>query len=318
MPTIFDNISEKLAPNLVTALEISYRADFCVGYFNIRGWKLLSEKIESWHGTSDSQVRLLVGMQSLPQKELRDSYSLNQNPNELDNATAKRWLRDVAQHFKEQLTYGAPSNADEAALKQLSWQLKNGKVRVKLSVRQGLHAKLYLLHRHDPITPIIAYLGSSNLTLAGLERQGELNVDVLDQDSAKKLASWFNDRWDDRWSIDISQELIEIIDRSWAGDAVTPHQIYVKMAYELSREARAGLSEYNVPKSLYKELFEYQRAAVSIAAQHVLKRGGVVLGDVVGLGKTLMATALVKILEEDFPNLFQEINALRSSFIQTV
>ncbi len=299
MPTIFDNISEKLAPILVQALQHTQRADFCVGYFNLRGWKLLADEVEPLAGTTESRVRLLVGMQTLPARELKDYYRFERAPQDLDNATAKRWQVEVAKHFKEQLTYGVPTASEEAALKRLSQQIKDGKVVVKLSVRQGLHAKLYLLHRLDPFNPIIAYLGSSNLTLAGLHHQGELNVDVLERDAAQKLAGWFEDRWNDRWSIDISQELVDIIDSSWAGETATPHQIYIKMAYELSREARAGLSEYKIPKDLRKELFEYQSAAVSIAAHHLNKRGGVVLGDVVGLGKTLMATTLAKIFEED-------------------
>jgi hypothetical protein len=32
------------------------------------------------------------------------------------------------------------------------------------------------------VNPAIGFLGSSNLTLAGLSRQGELNVDVMDHD----------------------------------------------------------------------------------------------------------------------------------------
>ena len=299
MPTIFDNITKKLAPNLVEALQHTKRADFCVGYFNLRGWKLLADEVEPMAGTVDSRVRLLVGMQSLPSRELKDHYRFDRSAQEIDNATARRWQLEVAKHFKEQLTYGIPNASEEAALKRLSQQIKSGKVVVKLSVRQGLHAKLYLLHRLDPFSPIIAYLGSSNLTLAGLHHQGELNVDVLERDAAEKLAAWFEDRWDDRWSIDINQDLANIIDASWAGESATPHQIYIKMAYELSREARAGLSEYSVPKDLRNQLFEYQSAAVKIAAHHLNKRGGVVLGDVVGLGKTLMATALAKIFEED-------------------
>ena len=39
-----------------------------------------------------------------------------------------------------------------------------------------------------PINPIIGYLGSSNLTLAGLSKQGELNVDVLEHDAARNSA----------------------------------------------------------------------------------------------------------------------------------
>ncbi|MEK7846533.1 MAG: SNF2-related protein, partial [Nitrospinota bacterium] len=168
-------------------------------------------------------------------------------------------------------------------------------------LRYQLHAKLYLLFRDDKISPVIGYLGSSNLTLAGLLKQGELNVDVLEQDAALKLAKWFNDRWNDQWCIDISKELIEIIDNSWAADKLyLPYHIYLKIAYHLSREARTGLTEFKIPKLLNEKLLNFQQKAVSIAAHYLNKRDGVLIGDVVGLGKTLTATALAKIFEEDF------------------
>ncbi|MEZ4673046.1 MAG: helicase-related protein [Caldilineaceae bacterium] len=72
------------------------------------------------------------------------------------------------------------------------------------------------------------------------------------------------------------------------------------MAYHLSQEARAGLSEFAIPPEFSDTLFEFQTAAVKIAARHLNQRGGVLIGDVVGLGKTIMATALAKIFEEDY------------------
>ncbi len=71
------------------------------------------------------------------------------------------------------------------------------------------------------------------------------------------------------------------------------------MAYHLSQEARAGLAEFRIPRDFGGQLFEFQTAAVKIAAHHLNKRGGVLIGDVVGLGKTLMATALARIFEDD-------------------
>ncbi len=65
-------------------------------------------------------------------------------------------------------------------MRRLTAQIKAGKVVIKLFLRHFLHAKLYLLFRPDPISPIVGYLGSSNLTLAGLSRQGELNIDDPD------------------------------------------------------------------------------------------------------------------------------------------
>ena len=45
-------------------------------------------------------------------------------------------------------------------------------------------------------------------------------------------------------------------------------------------------------------MLDFQSAAVRIAARHLEKRGGVILGDVVGLGKTLMATALARVFQD--------------------
>ncbi|MBI3682564.1 MAG: NgoFVII family restriction endonuclease [Acidobacteria bacterium] len=138
MPRIFDNIEQQLLPALRQTIELSERADFCVGYFNLRGWKQLDRYIGAW------------------------------------------------------------SNDDERGLRQLAAQIRTKKVVVKLFLRHPLHAKLYMLFRpQDPVSPSAAYQGSSNLTFAGLCKQGELNVDVLDHDACQKLARWFEDRWNE-------------------------------------------------------------------------------------------------------------------------
>ncbi|MEZ7890920.1 MAG: helicase-related protein [Candidatus Wallbacteria bacterium] len=308
MPKIYDNIENQLTRGLNETLELSNRADFCVGYFNLRGWKEVAEKIEKLTGSEILEgkndvhriCRLLVGMQKLPVDILREHFGQDENYI-IDNAEAVKIRKRLAQEFKDQLTIGTPSESDEKALRLLSKQMKENKVTVKLHLRYTLHAKLYLAYSDDKRVPIVGFLGSSNLTLAGLARQGELNIDVMDQDAAGKLAKWFDDRWSDRWCLDITQELIEIIDNSWAADRiVSPYHIYLKIAYHLSREARAGINEFKLPKVFQRELLEFQQKAVLVAAHHLHKRGGVLIGDVVGLGKTITATALAKLFEDDF------------------
>ena len=100
--------------------------------------------------------------------------------------------------------------------------------------------------------------------------------------------------------MDISKELAEIIDTSWARESpIPPYHIYLKIAYHLSQEARVGLSQFKIPKDFGNQLLAFQTAAVRIAAHYFNKRGGVVIGDVVGLGKTLMAVALSRIYQDD-------------------
>jgi hypothetical protein len=156
MPRIFDNIERDLLPALQETLEVSDRSDFCVGYFNLRGWKRLDTHVEKWSGTEDSRCRLLVGMQRLPAEDLREWLSLIHTDQTIDNKTALRLKKKLAEEFRDQLTFGVPSNDDEAGLRRLAEQLKAGKLIVKLFLRHQLHAKLYLLFRPDKINPLLA------------------------------------------------------------------------------------------------------------------------------------------------------------------
>jgi SNF2 family DNA or RNA helicase len=301
LPRIFDNITQHFHPALYSALDSAFRADFCVGYFNLRGWAKVDSRINQFAGGEGVCCRLLVGMNKLPQDDLYESRSLIAGGQGVDNRKVIHLRKRIAQEFRHQLALGVPNDEEEKALRKLSAQIKAKKLVVKLFLKHSLHAKLYLVHRHDAHSPTVGFLGSSNLTLSGLSHQGELNVDVLDHDACGKLQQWFDDRWSDHWCIDISEELAALIDESWARETQPPpYYIYLKIAYHLSQEARAGLSEYKIPRDIDAQLFEFQKAAVQIAAHHVNRRGGVLIGDVVGLGKTLVGATLARILQEDF------------------
>jgi len=304
MPRIFDNIRVKLCEGLRDVLPEAQSCSFCVGYLNLRGWGQIADLIERLPGGDESKAcRLLVGMHRPPEEEMKFLSTLRRCAATPDGPTLARLRRRISESFKEQLEFGVPTNDAEAALRHLASQLRARKVLVKAFLGYPLHAKLYLARRQDPATPLIGFVGSSNLTLAGLSHQGELNVDVVEQDAAEKLQDWFNARWRDELAFDLTDELAKLIETSWARvDLVRPYLVYLKIASHLCEEARQGEREFRVPR-IFREkgtpLLDFQEAAVSLAAHHLHQRGGVLLGDVVGLGKTLMATAISRIFQED-------------------
>lgn len=306
MPRIFDNRSLNLADGLREEIVRATHVDFCVGYFNLRGWFRIANEIDNLEGRvfedEEGEVetricRLLIGMQKPPQELAREGYS-RRRPPRMDQISAEKWRRKTAEEFREQLMMGIPDDEQEAHLRKLQVQLKAGKVRVKLFLCHPLHAKLYLAYRRDSALPIVGFLGSSNLTFAGLAGQGELNIDVTEIDAAQKLANWFQDQWDNQWCLDITADLIQVLDESWIAHH-TPYQIYLKILYHLSKEARGGITEFKIPNLFKGKLLAFQEEAVQRAAKQLNTRKGVIIGDVVGLGKTITAAALAKVFEKN-------------------
>ena len=300
MPKIYDNKEGSFLSGLSEALKRSHRSDICTAYLNLRGWKQIFTFIDSYKGKEENQCRLLLGM-SAPDWEFRKELLQEEGSLwQTDNKKARKLRSETLKKFRHQLMTGTPSNEDEKALRKLKQQLKEKKVIVKCFARHPLHAKLYLTFNKKEFAGKIGFVGSSNLTYAGLEKNGELNIDVLDQQALGDLSQWFEDKWQDQFSLDITEQIIELIEESWAGEKlIPPYHIYMKMAYHLSEDARKGLTGFFIPKELKNTLFDFQSAAVCIAARYVYHKKGVFLGDVVGLGKTLMAITTAKILEEE-------------------
>ncbi|MCH9779819.1 MAG: NgoFVII family restriction endonuclease, partial [Alphaproteobacteria bacterium] len=290
MPQILDNIASPLSDALKKDFASAHQADFCVGYFNLRGWRVIADAVTDWD--EGKSCRLLVGMNHNIEWDVQNFYRYG-------DAASKAYLRPEREAFGErrdraiaafgrQLVFGHPTRETEKTLRVLRDQLAAGKVRVKLFLRYPLHAKLYLLHFASGVVGHYGIVGSSNLTLAGLCNQGELNIDVTDGDATQKLATWFDSRWQDKYSIDISQILIDLIDGSWL-TLRKPYDVYMRIVYFLSQQQ---VSIPAAPRGL-PQLFDFQEVAVRRTLNILTSWRGAVIGDVVGLGKTWIACSVV-------------------------
>ncbi len=74
MPRIFGNIDEPLLKALRNTLQVSQRADFCVGYFNLRGWQAVDDLVQNWQPSAGQVCRVLVGMQRPQHDDIRQLY----------------------------------------------------------------------------------------------------------------------------------------------------------------------------------------------------------------------------------------------------
>lgn len=305
MTRIFDNIDADLGPHLIESFKKSDRMDTAVGYFNLRGWSLFGNAVDEKPLNGIPVMRVLVGMTLADPEEqvlqsLQHALEGTDPTDDVDREVARARRQSAVMKFRKQLMRGVPNSDDFKSLRLLRKHLADGHVKIKLFTRRPLHGKTYLCHRDDINNPIVGFVGSSNLTLSGLRHNYELNVDVLDFDAAAKLDRWFIDRWEDKFSLDITKELIQVIDESWAGEnPLSPYEVYLKVCFHLSRDVREGLAEYALPASMRERLLEYQVNAVRTLARRIFTRGGTMLGDVVGLGKTLTAVATALMLREE-------------------
>ncbi|HRU25200.1 MAG TPA: NgoFVII family restriction endonuclease, partial [Candidatus Latescibacteria bacterium] len=120
MPRIFDNIENDLLPALQDTMRVAQRGDFCVGYFNLRGWKHLAGYVEQWQGGDGACCRLLLGMQPRPSEVLFRVF----REQTIDNKTAVRLKTEVATELRQQLARGIPNDEEETALRRMVRQIR--------------------------------------------------------------------------------------------------------------------------------------------------------------------------------------------------
>jgi SNF2 family DNA or RNA helicase len=281
-----------------TLIQHSRELKFLVGFFYFSGWRELYEALK---GHDDLHFKILVGMDTDLRLgrvlEVADPEAAGSTQQELVGrffASLRTALQDEALDTQE--FYG-----------QVSFflhLLEEGRLHIRKTLDPN-HAKLYLFRLDEAGQSLIDapgrfITGSSNLTRAGLLGQHEFNVEISDYGWGDAEA-YFDDLWSTAIPLseldERKEQIVRIINRQTQVAGISPFE-----AYALVLKTYLDLMEQKVLRPQIKHLMEergyrvyrYQEEAVQQALTVLEEYGGVILADVVGLGKSVIASWLAR------------------------
>ena len=293
-------------PDLLTRLKemlsSAARADIAVGYFFISGFSAVSDELMHLKKT-----RILVGQTDHPTLEAVAAGLHQSRPIQayLDASRTipRRQRQAAAEEARTTISddIGAMAQTDESEnnLNQLQGLVKSGLMEVRTYPKEFLHAKAYLCWYEGHAEPGAAIVGSSNFTLAGFVGNTELNVRVTGDTEMETLREWFENLWDD--SIDITDQVAQVLTDSWAIKRYPPYLVYLKALYELYGDELDSGEPLPLEPARQEDLANFQLDAVRRGLDMVRNHGGCYIADVVGLGKTFIGAELLRQLKQSYP-----------------
>lgn len=190
----------------------------------------------------------------------------------------------------------------EDGIFQMIQDLIDGKLELRAHPSKKIHAKLYILYPDDfnQYSQGVAITGSSNLSGNGLgiseDKQYEFNVKLDRYDDVKFAKDEFEQLWKEAEGCAITAEDVKAsVDRTYLKGDVKPYDLYIKMLMEYFSDrvlATDDNNPFDMPEGYTK--YDYQMDAVVEGYQKLIRYDGFFLADVVGLGKTVIATMIAK------------------------
>ncbi|RGU93165.1 SNF2/RAD54 family helicase [Segatella copri] len=190
----------------------------------------------------------------------------------------------------------------EDGMFQMIQDLIDGKLELRAHPSKKIHAKLYILYpdEFNQYSQGVAITGSSNLSGNGLgiseDKQYEFNVKLDRYDDVKFAKDEFELLWKEAEGCAITAEDVKTsVDRTYLKGDVKPYDLYIKMLMEYFSDrvlATDDNNPFDIPEGYTK--YDYQMDAVAEGYQKLIRYDGFFLADVVGLGKTVIATMIAK------------------------
>lgn len=292
-----------------------------VGYFYYSGYVQLSEQLK------DKQIKILVGLDIELQiaKHIREVETFR-NGLISRNAAKEEYYKQFVQIF---------NNSDflDTAEKQEQFRMFYGKILDgTLEIRKTLepcHSKMYLFAYNDMMNeggelPGVLITGSSNLSYQGLKGRLELNArfnDKNDYDEGKKI---FDELWDSSVVVANKDNIDEwnnkVMAHIWYDKIYSPYLMYIRVLKEYFNIPTSNniLTPHDITEGKYSNL-KYQTDAVQMALNSLQNHNGAIVADVVGLGKSVIASTIARNLRLRTiivcpPHLYKQWEGFRDEF----
>lgn len=311
MASIIDNRNKTMLESLRNSLKQSESVDILTAFFYFSGFDALADYLK------DKKIRILVGNTIDPSAieelcravrdssdELLETYAVR-GYNRLNNSQKKSSYIDsfVDLFNKSSLSETFDSTESQAVFKMFLEKINEGTLEIRLTATQN-HAKAYILTNKPEYSCFgdqkgVVFTGSSNFTYNGLLGQGEMNERFSDNNKYDEYKNSFETLWNDSKAIDICLKNgnndfeKELKERLWIFAQPAPFHIFVRILYEMYNSIDNNIisTPFEISNGKFSNL-KYQIDAIKYGVDCVEKNNGVIIADVVGLGKSIIASAI--------------------------
>ena len=322
MSSSFITNKEKFLSDIINGILPKTNAvDMLVGYFYYSGYVQLSEKLK------DKQIRILVGLDV----DLQISKHIQEVEAIRNGLVSRSIIKE--EYYKQFVSIFNDSDFLDTAEKLEQFTMFYGKILDgTLEIRKTLepcHSKMYLFAYNDLMNeggelPGVLITGSSNLSYQGLKGRLELNArfnDKQDYDEGKRI---FDELWENSVVVVSKDNLDEwnnkVMTRIWYDKIYSPYLMYIRVLKEYFNIPTTNniLTPHDITEGKYSNL-RYQTDAVQMALNSLSNHNGAIIADVVGLGKSVIASTIARNLKSRTiivcpPHLYKQWESYRDEF----
>ena len=256
-----------------------------VGFFRSSGYFKLRKELGDI-----SEIKILVGINI-------DDIFRKHNKALLMLSDEDKAKEIYNKDFKEDIINAQYAPEVENGILQMCEDLACGRLQMRIHATKNLHAKFYLClpQTHNENSDGWVIMGSSNISDSGLgikqPPQYELNVAMKDYDDVKYCSDEFWTLWNEAIPL-TAEDIDKYKKKTYLGYQPTPYELYIKVLIDTFGDQVEDDFSIQLPDGV-KDL-KYQKDAVIQGYQMLMQHNGLFLADVVGLGKTMIATMIAK------------------------